>query len=41
MEWSDTRSFVAFSSTVLPLRKNIHHRMTTSVRALQRCIRKT
>jgi hypothetical protein len=40
MEWSDTRSFAAFCSTVLSLRKDIHHRTTTSVRALQRCIRK-
>jgi hypothetical protein len=25
MEWSDTRSFAAFSSTVLSLHKDIHH----------------
>jgi hypothetical protein len=36
MEWSDARSFAAFSSTVLSLRKDNHHRTTTSVRALQR-----
>jgi hypothetical protein len=41
MEWSDTRSFTAFSSIVPSLRKDIHHRTTTYVRALQRCIRKT
>jgi hypothetical protein len=26
MEWSDTRSLAAFSSTVLSLRKDIQHR---------------
>jgi hypothetical protein len=30
----------AFSSTILSLRKDIHHRTTTSVCELQRCIRK-
>jgi hypothetical protein len=34
MEWSNTRSLAAFSSIVLSLRKDIHHRTTTSVRAL-------
>jgi hypothetical protein len=29
MEWSDTRSLAAFSSTVLSLRKDIHHQATT------------
>jgi hypothetical protein len=27
MEWSDTRSLAAFSSAVLSLRKDIHHRV--------------
>jgi hypothetical protein len=41
MEWSDARSLAAFSSLVLSLREDIHHRATTMVRALLRCIRKT
>jgi hypothetical protein len=41
MEWSDTHSLAAFSSTVLSLRKDIHHRTTTLVHALLRCIHKT
>jgi hypothetical protein len=36
MEWSDTRSLTAFSSLVLSLREDNHHRVTTLVRALLR-----
>jgi hypothetical protein len=41
MEWSDARSLAAFSPLLLSLRKDNHHRATTLVRALLRCIRNT
>jgi hypothetical protein len=41
MEWSDARSLTAFSPLVLSLREDNHHRATTLVRALLRCVRKT
>jgi hypothetical protein len=36
MEWSDARSLTAFSSLVLSLREDNHHRATTLVGALLR-----